>query len=713
VGGGFTCIGPATNTNLCGQTGGTPRDRIAALQVSNGAATAWNPDANSSVEAIEVSGNIVYVGGTFTPTPVVPNSIGGQPRNNIAALDASTGLATPWNPNVNAAVHTLALAGSTVYAGGEFDSAGGETPRNNIAAFNETTGAITAANPNVNGPVNALATFGNTVYVGGDFTTLSGGALLRNGIAALDTTSGAPSLWNPTATGGGVKALAVSPDGNTVYAGGDFTAIGGALRSHIAALTTAGSATAWDPGADGTVYALATINNKVYVGGSFTTIGGAPRSNLAFLKGTGTTNLLQPWDPSPNLPVYAILVGSTTACTSGTGLTSTVYIGGEFTSLSGGAQRVHIAAIKSSGSGTICTWRPDAIGGPVRALALSGDSLFIGGDFTSAGGVSPLNRLAAVDVISGSASSWNPNANSSVRALAVSNVTGTLYTGGSFSTLAGSTNPTVGLPRNNFAAFTFGTLLALVTPLSSAVQVGGLAAAFVGVYNGTSTLATNVTIAPKTPITGSPPFHFFPYNPATGFGTPDTPVNIPPGGQVFLVSFAPGVEINPPTFPPTEVKFAIEGTNTTRAASITGLNTLFLAASTTPITNIFAVTLAPLYTLPGPSGAAVFVVPSVNLGAGSAITVLPKGTGDVDSNNVILQICQANPTTGACLASPGSNVNVNPFASGAAAYFNIFVQGLGNSIPCDLIANRIFIEFREGSSTGPLRGVASVVLCTL
>ena len=52
----------------------------------------------------------VYAGGKFT-------SIGGQPRNYIAALDA-TGAATNWNPNANAEVNALALGGSTVYAGG-------------------------------------------------------------------------------------------------------------------------------------------------------------------------------------------------------------------------------------------------------------------------------------------------------------------------------------------------------------------------------------------------------------------------------------------------------------------------------------------------------------------------------------------------------------------------------------------------------------------
>ena len=60
-----------------------------------------------------VSGNTVYVGGIFT-------SIGGQPRNRIAAIDATTGLATAWNPNADSWEQSLAVSGGIVYAGGAF-----------------------------------------------------------------------------------------------------------------------------------------------------------------------------------------------------------------------------------------------------------------------------------------------------------------------------------------------------------------------------------------------------------------------------------------------------------------------------------------------------------------------------------------------------------------------------------------------------------------
>src|SRR5262245_23701802 len=120
IGGSFTHVGPAM-----GGAGAT-RNNIAALDATTGAATPWNPNANGEVYAIAVSGSTIYAGGLYT-------SIGGQPRNNIAALDAATGAATAWNPNASSYVEALAVSGSTVYAGGQFITIGG-LPRSKIAA---------------------------------------------------------------------------------------------------------------------------------------------------------------------------------------------------------------------------------------------------------------------------------------------------------------------------------------------------------------------------------------------------------------------------------------------------------------------------------------------------------------------------------------------------------------------------------------------------
>ena len=93
-------------------------------------------------------------------------SIGGQARNFIAALDASSGLATSWDPNADNTLSALALSGSTVYAGGEFTTIGGQA-RSRIAALDTNTGLATAWNPNANNQVLALILVGAQSMPGG------------------------------------------------------------------------------------------------------------------------------------------------------------------------------------------------------------------------------------------------------------------------------------------------------------------------------------------------------------------------------------------------------------------------------------------------------------------------------------------------------------------------------------------------------------------
>jgi len=294
--------------------GGQARYHLAEIDINTGLATAWdpNPNAYSYISDLAVHGATVYVGGYFT-------SVGGQSRNNIAALDATTGLATSWNPDLKGdfanymppGVSAIVTQGSTVYAGGNFTQVG-ELERDNVAALDTTTGIATDWNPKAGGGVAALAISDSTVYVGGDFTSI--GAVRRNNIAALDADSGAAIDWDPSASGvllpyGSqvcqVCALAIS--GNMVFTAGSFASIGGQWRNNIAVIdAVTGLATDWNPDADNQVAAFAVLGNMVYVGGGFTNIGGQARSHIAALD--DTTGLATAWDTDADGHVAAVEV---------------------------------------------------------------------------------------------------------------------------------------------------------------------------------------------------------------------------------------------------------------------------------------------------------------------------------------------------------------------------------------------------------------------
>jgi hypothetical protein len=128
------------------------------------------------------------------------------------------------------------------------------------------------------------------------------------------------------------------------------------------------------------------------------------------------------------------------------------------------------------------------------------------------------------------------------------------------------------------------SIVAALLPSSRSVQVGTFATAFATIINAGSVTATSCGISLITAIPAT--FSFQTTNPLTNqvMGSPNTPVNIPPGAaQSFVFSLRPNSPIAP-----TEVQFSFDCSNTNPAPVNTGLNTLLLSASNTPVPDIVA-----------------------------------------------------------------------------------------------------------------------------
>ena len=147
--------------------------------------------------------------------------------------------------------------------------ASGSAPRAAAAgaAVGQVDGGVSSAalsSWETDGIVFALAYGHGVVYAGGTFGnalppgTPSGsttGEVRRTFIAAFNSTTGALiTSFNPVITYGGtdphpgVFALALSPDGSTLYVGGAFDHVNGVARSDLAAFSTAtGALTSWAP----------------------------------------------------------------------------------------------------------------------------------------------------------------------------------------------------------------------------------------------------------------------------------------------------------------------------------------------------------------------------------------------------------------------------------------------------------------------------------
>lgn len=326
------------------------------------------PQTNGNVLTIvkDTITHLLYIGGNFT-------QVGDSTRNRIACID-STGKVTACNPNADGQVWTLSVLGNKVYAGGNFTNIGGVN-RMRIAALDVNTGNATSWSPNAQGIIYTLVVSGNTVYTGGNS---------NNKLVAFDITTGNKTSWNPNPDGD-VYTLAIA--GNTIYAGGAFATIGGQTRKYIAALDTSiGNVTSWNPILNRTVKTLTISGNRVYVGGEFDRVGNPKITRNGMVALDTNTGIATVWD--------ADVTNSNTTYT----------------------------------------------------LAVSGNKVYAGGTFTSIGWnyFYTRNRIAAFDIDSGFVTSFNPNANNSVYVILLSG--DRLYVGGQFSAIDGQN-------KNNFAVF--------------------------------------------------------------------------------------------------------------------------------------------------------------------------------------------------------------------------------------------------------------------
>ncbi len=254
------------------------------------------------------------------------------------------------------------------------------------------------------------------------------------------------TAWSALGSGinGLVEALAVS--GSDLYVGGFFSTAGGISASNIAKWD--GSAwSALDSGLNNQgVAALAVSGTNLYVGGGFTTAGGISATNIA------------KWNPTTGWSAVGSGVGKGAGfdyvgalAVSGT----TLYVAGEFTN-AGSISATRVA----KWNGTAWSALGSGVGYFVSSLAVLGSDLYVGGGFRTAGGISITN------VAKWNGSSWSALGlgvgkgallDFDVLSLAVSG--SDLYVGGAFALAGGNDannvakwNPTTGWSSLQLAA---------------------------------------------------------------------------------------------------------------------------------------------------------------------------------------------------------------------------------------------------------------------
>lgn len=304
------------------------------------------------------SDNSVYAGGNFTTAGATAVSSIARWNGSVwSGLGAGLTYSTGGNGDCYAiTLHTDGL----VYASGDFDTAGGVSA-NYIARWNPTTLSWSAVGSGLNGSCYALETGPDgRLYACGLFDIAG-----TNGIASWNGTS-----WS--ALGSGLSdlpcnALASGADG-FLYVGGFFTTAGGITVNNIARWNpTTSTWSAMGSGLNGSCFSIAYGNDGfVYVGGTFSAAGGNVANRIARWNRTTST-----WS--------ALGSGLNAICrTLRMGPDGYLYAGGDFTTAGG-----VIVNRFARWDGT--SWSPVISGtnAAVRACAVSGSNMYIGGEFTT------------------------------------------------------------------------------------------------------------------------------------------------------------------------------------------------------------------------------------------------------------------------------------------------------------------------------------------
>lgn len=195
---------------------GTAHDYLGSVSPATGAASAWQPpaaclstDNPCLVYDVTSDGQRVYAG------------IGG-PGGQVRAYDAVTGTSA-WSGSTDGDVQAVALSGTTLYAGGHFDTAFAGQPRAGLVALDAARGSVlTGFRPEVRGGTGiwAILPAESELRVGGHFDTVDGAAVARYAQFPVETRS-APGTLVPAGSTWSYRDDGVAPSASWTDAGYD------------------------------------------------------------------------------------------------------------------------------------------------------------------------------------------------------------------------------------------------------------------------------------------------------------------------------------------------------------------------------------------------------------------------------------------------------------------------------------------------------------
>jgi uncharacterized protein (TIGR03437 family) len=398
-------------------------------------------------------------------------------------------------------VFAIAVSGNDIYVGGTFNSIGGVVARN-IARYNIINGRwfalgadLVADGNGVNNTVNAIAIVGNDVYVGGRFSRVYTKLNTSIGVRCVAKWNTASASWSalgdgstPLGNGLGGDVSVIREKNGIVYFGGVFK-----TAYHTAASTvTVNNIAAWAPAtntwsslgkgiglANGDVMAIEFVGDNLYAGGQFPFVVRADNYTLhvdCIARWNLTSKNWFPLGVDSQGPGSNGVAGDVlTLATDGTNL----YVGGKFIAAHNSASNKPPANHVARWNGT--TWstlnnsnsvNSNGVNDNVAELCYSNGFLYVGGDFVTVRNTNGTGT-AARHLTRWDGAAWSMigdgvnHTEDPPEVLAIGIAGGQLYVGGIFN--QAYNNPTTPVSVTGFARWTGTVWTSVTAPKSLAV----------------------------------------------------------------------------------------------------------------------------------------------------------------------------------------------------------------------------------------------------
>lgn len=326
-------------------------------------------DATVNDMAVDKNGNLIVSGAFSRPGGVKSLRIASFMGDHWEAIDS-----IPFGSSGSV---NIATQGDDILISGSFDSTG-FLRGNGVVRYSPQTKALKVlgtARGRFGVRVSTVVADGNTIYAGGNFTLMEQDTV--RGICRYDGTKWYPLGKGVQGASGSVDVIV--PSGNNVYVGGSFTTAGETAAASIA-LWNGSTWEALGSGVSNTgqaasVSCIAIIGNDVYVGGRFEKAGDIPVRNLA--RWNTQTKQWSAVGKGLNRPASTMYLKD-----------HFLFIGGDFDS-AGSIAAGHIVRYDTQND----AWFPlgSGVDGSVVTMAFAHNALYLGGSFESAGNKGSIN----------------------------------------------------------------------------------------------------------------------------------------------------------------------------------------------------------------------------------------------------------------------------------------------------------------------------------